>query len=160
MSLPTQSSFDSILPAPFGALGVRVTNDAITEVCFLPPGTPAQPGSTPLAIEAHRQLAAYLRDPMHRFDLPLQPSGSAFQQRVWAAISAIPCGQVRAYGHLAETLGSAARAVGQACGANPFPIIVPCHRVVAQHALGGFAHARSGFLIDTKTWLIQHERRR
>jgi methylated-DNA-[protein]-cysteine S-methyltransferase len=79
---------------------------------------------------------------------------------VWAAIRAIPAGQVRAYGDLARSLGSAARAVGQACGANPFPILVPCHRDVAQHAIGGFAHARGGFLIDTKQWLIQHEQRR
>lgn len=160
MHSPAQSDFDGILPAPFGALGIRLTGDAIAEICFLPPGTAAHPGSVPLAIEAQRQLEAYLHDPTHRFDLPLQAAGSAFQQRVWAAISAIPCGQVRAYGHLAEALGSAARAVGQACGANPFPIIVPCHRVVAQRALGGFAHARGGFLIDTKAWLIQHERRR
>ncbi|MBT0962039.1 methylated-DNA--[protein]-cysteine S-methyltransferase [Denitromonas iodatirespirans] len=160
MSSQTQSSFDGIMLAPFGALGIRVTDDAITEVCFLPPGTVAHASVHPLALEAQRQLDAYLHDPQHRFDLPLHPAGSAFQQRVWAAISAIPCGQVRAYGHLAETLGSAARAVGQACGANPYPIIVPCHRVVAQHALGGFAHSRGGFLLDTKAWLIQHERRR
>ncbi|TVO62730.1 methylated-DNA--[protein]-cysteine S-methyltransferase [Denitromonas ohlonensis] len=152
--------FDSILPAPFGALGLRVDDAALSEICFLPPGTPALPGTHPLAIEAEHQFRAYLASPQHRFDLPLRTAGTDFQQRVWAEIATIAPGELRAYGQLAARLGSAARAVGQACGANPFPVVVPCHRVVAQHALGGFAHAREGFLIDTKQWLIQHEQRR
>ncbi|WP_323002596.1 methylated-DNA--[protein]-cysteine S-methyltransferase [Denitromonas sp.] len=160
MHSATDAPFASILPTPFGALGIALHANALTEIRFLPPGCAPRHGTDPLAIETERQLTAYLADPHHRFDLPCHPAGTAFQQRVWAAIRAIPAGQVRAYGDLARSLGSAARAVGQACGANPFPILVPCHRVVAQHAIGGFAHARGGFLIDTKQWLIQHEQRR
>ncbi len=160
MSAAPDTPFDSILPTPFGALGIRVHGDALAEICFLPPGTPGLAGTLALAREAEHQLRAYLTSPQHRFDLPLQSTGTDFQQRVWAEIAAIAPGELRAYGQLAQRLGSAARAVGQACGANPFPVVVPCHRVVAQHALGGFAHARDGFLIDTKQWLIQHEQRR
>lgn len=160
MPCATDALFASILPTPFGALGIALRGDALTEIRFLPPGSAPRHGTDPLAIETERQLTAYLTDPRHRFDLPCHPAGTAFQQRVWTAISAIPAGQVRAYGDLARALGSAARAVGQACGANPFPILVPCHRVVAQQAIGGFAHARGGFLIDTKQWLIQHEQQR
>ncbi len=149
--------FSTIISAPFGALGVRAGESAIEAIEFLPPGTPSIAPDSALARRAADQLAAYLDDPRSGFDLPLEPAGTAFQRRVWQAISAIPCGAVRAYGEVARELASAARAVGQACGANPYPIVVPCHRVVAQASLGGFAHARGGFLLDTKQWLLVHE---
>lgn len=149
--------FSAVIAAPFGALGVRV-NDAVLEVIeFLPPGTARVAPRNGLAQHAVDQLTAYLANPKSPFDLPLSPAGTDFQRRVWQAISAIPCGTVRAYGQVARDLSSAARAVGQACGANPYPIVVPCHRVVAQGAIGGFAHARGGYLIDTKQWLLAHE---
>ena len=69
----------------------------------------------------------------------------------------VPRGQVVSYGYIAKRLRSAARAVGQACGANPFPPIVPCHRVVSASGLGGFANNTDGFLIATKRWLLTHE---
>jgi len=149
--------FAAIVPAPFGALGIRCNSDALTEIRFLPPGTAARTAEQGLAQRAATQLARWLDDPHAQLDLPLAFTGTAFQQRVWAAIARIPPGEMRRYGELATELGSAARAVGQACGANPFPIIVPCHRVVARHAMGGFAHASAGFLIETKQWLLRHE---
>lgn len=151
------TSYAAILATPFGALGVRLADGAIAEIRFLPPGTAPQPPADPMSREACRQLAAYLADPDAGFDLPLAPAGTAFQQRVWQAIRAIPRGKTRSYGEIARLLGSAARAVGQACGANPYPIVVPCHRVVGSGELGGFAHARAGDLIDTKRWLLAHE---
>jgi methylated-DNA-[protein]-cysteine S-methyltransferase len=72
-------------------------------------------------------------------DLPLNPAGTAFQRRVWAAMQAIPRGRTRSYGDLAHALGSSARAVGTACGANPIPIIIPCHRVTGASGLGGYS---------------------
>jgi methylated-DNA-[protein]-cysteine S-methyltransferase len=72
---------------------------------------------------------------------------------------AIPAGQSATYGARAKRLGTAARAVGQACGANPLPILIPCHRVVAAHGLGGFMHSAAGAPLDVKTWLLAHERR-
>ena len=95
-----------------------------------------------------------------RFDLPLATRGTPFQHRAWQGIRSVPRGEVQTYGQLATRIGSAARAVGQACGANPFPLVTPCHRIVASSGLGGFAKASSGYLIDAKRWLIAHEARR
>ena len=111
-----------------------------------------------MAKEAVRQLRAYLKDPRFQFSLPLQPQGTHFQRRVWAGIAAIPAGATRTYGEVAAAIGSGPRAVGNACGANPYPLVVPCHRVVAAHqGLGGFARQRGGFLLDVKRWLLAHE---
>jgi O-6-methylguanine DNA methyltransferase len=86
---------------------------------------------------------------------PGGPEGTAFQQRVWRALSAIPFGETRSYGELARELGSAARAVGGACGANPIPIIIPCHRVLAANRrLGGFS---GGDGLSSKQQLLAHE---
>jgi methylated-DNA-[protein]-cysteine S-methyltransferase len=105
-------------------------------------------------------LHAYLNDPAFAFDLPLRPAGTPFQRRVWAEIATIPSGETHTYGQLAISLKNAPRAVGQACGANPYPVVVPCHRVVATGGrLGGFARERGGFLLDVKRWLLQHEDR-
>lgn len=149
--------YQAIVAAPGFALGVRCSADDIHEIEFLP----AQPERAPqslLAIETVRQLRAYLATPHFEFTLPLAPAGTVFQRRVWTQISAIPCGQTRCYGDLAEDLHSAARAVGGACGANPYPLVVPCHRVVARGGgLGGFNRERGGLLLDIKRWLLAHE---
>jgi len=153
----TASPYNAIVTAPGFSLGVRCTDDEITAIDFLEP-RPAQAPTTPLAAEAVRQLQAYLNDPAFQFGLPLRPSGTAFQRRVWAQIAAIPNGQTHTYGQLAKALKNAPRAVGQACGANPYPVVVPCHRVVATGGgLGGFARERGGFLLDVKRWLLKHE---
>jgi methylated-DNA-[protein]-cysteine S-methyltransferase len=146
-----------VVPAPFGALGVRVRGDALVEISFLAPGMATVPTRLALAREAVRQFDAYLHDPRIRFDLKLDAAGTEFQKRVWGAMTRIPVGETRTYGDLARELGSAPRAVGQACGANPLPVIVPCHRVVSGTGLGGFAHATDGFLLGVKRWLLAHE---
>lgn len=95
---------------------------------------------TPLLLRARVQLQDYFDGIGTDFDLPLAPIGTAFRQRVWAAMCAIPPGETRSYGDVARTLGSAARAVGQACGANPIPILIPCHRIVgAEGRMGGYS---------------------
>lgn len=155
--MSTAAGYQAIVSAPGFALGVRCTDDEITGIEFLEP-CPAQSPSTPLAVEAVRQLQAYLADPAFVFALPLQPAGTAFQRRVWAEIAAIPLGRVDTYGQLAKNLKNSPRAVGQACGANPHPLIVPCHRVVAaKSGLGGFNRQRGGFLLEVKRWLLRHE---
>lgn len=151
-------AFDAVVAAPGFALGVRCDDAQVSSIEFLPPQAAMAP-RTSIAADAAQQLHAYLDDPDFCFDLPLRPAGTAFQQRVWQAISAIPRGEVRTYGELARPLRSAPRAVGQACGANPYPLVVPCHRVVAAGALGGFAHNRGGWLTDVKRWLLAHEGR-
>ena len=145
------------MPTPFGAFGVRIAEEAVAEIVYLPPETPIIAPASPLAQRVLVQLGAYLDDPEYRFDLPLRSAGTAFQQRVWREISNIPRGKVDQYGALAKRLKSAAQAVGQACGANPFPPIIPCHRVVSAAGIGGFANHRDGYLIAAKRWLLAHE---
>jgi len=140
------------------SIGIRCDDDEITEIAYLEPQAEVKP-ATPLAKEAVRQLRAWLRDPRFEFGLPLAPVGTHFQRRVWQQIAAIPAGRTMSYGEVATAIRSGPRAVGNACGANPYPIVVPCHRVVgANQGLGGFARQRGGFLLDIKKWLLQHER--
>ena len=104
-----------------------------------------------------QQLENYFDNPAVNFSLPLELAGTPFQQRVWLALTRIPFGETLTYGELADSLGSGARAVGNACRHNPVPIVVPCHRVVAAHGLGGYAGSSSGPLLDRKRWLLAHE---
>lgn len=154
-------NYQAVVSAPGFALGVCCSDDEVTRIDFLEP-RPAQAPETALAAETARQLQAYLADPAFVFSLPLQAAGTPFQRRVWEQIAAIPGGQTETYGQLAKNLKNAPRAVGQACGANPYPIVVPCHRVIASGGsgskkLGGFARERGGFLLDVKRWLLTHE---
>lgn len=149
--------YQAVVTAPGFSLGVRCNEDEVTSIDFLEP-QPERPPKTPLAKETVRQLRAYLRNPAHQFTLPLAPFGTHFQRRVWQQIEAIPSGETRSYGEVADSIRSAPRAVGGACGSNPYPLVVPCHRVVATGGgLGGFARERGGFLLDIKRWLLAHE---
>jgi len=140
------------------ALGIRCDDDWITGIDFLPEQEEVAP-QTPLAAEAVRQLRAWRDDPRFAFGLPLRPAGTLFQRRVWATIAAIPFAETRTYGEVAKSLKNAPRAVGQACGANPYPVVVPCHRVVAAGGgLGGFGKQDDGAALDIKRWLLAHER--
>ena len=151
------SCYQAVVAAPGFALGIQCDEDEITAIEFLE-AQPEQAPTSPLAAEAVRQLKAYLADPAFVFGLPLRPAGTIFQRRVWEQIAAIPLGRTETYGHLAKNLNNAPRAVGQACGANPYPLVVPCHRVVATGGgLGGFNRQGGGFLLDVKRWLLRHE---
>lgn len=153
----TESGYDAVLPAPFGALGVRLAGEALAGLDFLPPDTPLRPcGSVAVHRVAH-ELESYYADPRHVWKLNLAPAGTLFRQRVWQALLAIPAGESRTYGDLAHELASSPRAVGQAVGDNPIPIVIPCHRVVAAHGLGGFMHGTDGFPMTVKKWLLHHE---
>jgi methylated-DNA-[protein]-cysteine S-methyltransferase len=156
--------YAAVVSAPGFSLGIHCNEDEITGIEFLEPRAalvPIAPKSL-LAKEAVRQLRAWLKDSRHVFSLPLAPQGTPFQRKVWAGIAAIPVGKTKQYGELAATIGTGPRAVGNACGANPYPVVVPCHRVVAaggaNQGLGGFARQRGGFLLDVKRWLLEHER--
>ena len=149
--------YQAIVAAPTFSVGVRCVEDEILGLDYLEP-RPEMAPTNALAAVAMRQLEAYFIDPEAAFGLPLRPAGTPFQRRVWAEIERIPNRTTRSYGDLARTLRSAPRAVGQACGANPYPLVVPCHRVIAAGgALGGFARNGGGFLLDIKRWLLVHE---
>jgi methylated-DNA-[protein]-cysteine S-methyltransferase len=109
---------------------------------------------SPLLAEAARQLEAYFAGALTDFDLPLRPAGSVFERRVWTGMQAIPYGKTRSYGELAAGIGSAPRAVGGACGKNPIPIVIPCHRVLAKTGLGGYSGAGG---LKTKQTLLALE---
>jgi len=126
----------AVVPSPFGPLTLTQQGDALVAMDW-----GRHPAEAPSALlrTAAEQLEAYFEGRLKRFDLPTAPAGTEFQRRVWAAMTAIPYGETMTYGEIAVALKSAARAVGVACGANPLPIIVPCHRVVAEKGLGGFS---------------------
>jgi methylated-DNA-[protein]-cysteine S-methyltransferase len=150
--------WSAALRAPFAVLGVRTDAGAVTRVSYLPLATRARAPRDPVAERAVRELERYLADPEFRFTVPLAPQGTPFQRRVWDAIAAIPRGESRTYLEIARSVRTAARAVGQACGANRIALIIPCHRVVGTRgALGGFMHRAAGDAIDIKRWLLAHE---
>ncbi len=104
-----------------------------------------------------QQLRQYMIGQRRDFDLPLKPSGTPFQLKVWHQMQDIPCGEVLSYGTVAARLKSSARAVGGACRANPIPLFIPCHRIVAANGIGGFAGDRQGGRVEIKQWLLNHE---
>ena len=136
----------------FGRLGVEETGGAITRLVWN--GRDDGP-LTPLLQEAAAQLRAYDQGNLEQFDLPYRVAGSAFQQQVCDLMFAIPLGETRTYGDIAKELGQPPQPVGQACGANPIPVIIPCHRVLAANGLGGFSGDGG---IETKVALLRHER--
>lgn len=149
----------AVIALPFGRMELRCDAALVRYLAYVAPDTPLAAPATPLGRELEAQLRAYCADPRHRFDLPLAGAGTAFQNRVWRLLRGIPLGRTLTYGAAAQALGSAARAVGQACAANPFAPIVPCHRIVARNGLGGFAHStrEDGYLLQAKRWLLRHE---
>lgn len=142
---------------PFAVLGIVTDQEQLVEIDFLPAETSVLEPQNDLAREVCAQLQAYLADPEFIFELPLQPRGTPYQQKVWQALLKIPAGQSETYGALAKQIGSAPRAIGQACGANPIPVIIPCHRVLGKGGLGGFMNHGDGGPLLIKRWLLEHE---
>jgi len=157
--LPTTASrirAAAVVTAPFGGVAIDSDGTFITGLRFVQ-GADASTASCAVAAEAAEQLIRYFSDARFRFELPLAIRGTPFQRRVWEAIAAIPRGTTRRYGELADLLQVPARAVGQACGDNCLPIVIPCHRVIGADSLGGFSHATGGFSMGVKRWLLEHE---
>jgi methylated-DNA-[protein]-cysteine S-methyltransferase len=151
------SRFQARVATPFAVVGVRTEGNLLAEIVYLPRSTATLAPTNALAERVWAQIEKYVADPEFRFKLPMKQAGTAFQRRVWDALASIPCGQTRTYGDIARLLRSAPRAVGQACGSNYWPLVIPCHRVVAAGGLGGFAHQSGGYLIEVKRWLLLHE---
>ena len=147
--MTARAAFDG----PLGALTLHEAGGVLTRLTW-GQNEGAKPGAaSPLLIEAVRQLAAYFAGRLTQFDLPFD-WGSGFQAQVRRAMAAIPFGDTRTYGDLSRDIGAPAQAIGQACGANPLPILIPCHRVLGAKGLGGFS-AKGG--VETKVWLLRHE---
>jgi methylated-DNA-[protein]-cysteine S-methyltransferase len=142
-------------PITLAEIDGRLARAHIGEPASDPDGCESVADGTGLLGRAAAQLDAYFRGELRAFDLPLAPRGSAFQRRVWQALAEIPYGVTASYREIACRVNGVARAVGRACGANPIPIIIPCHRVLAGNGrLGGFS-APGGR--DTKSFLLELE---
>jgi len=150
--------WDAIVEFPKMKVAVATRDGHVVALKYLPPSVEALAPQNALAERAARQLERYRDDADSPFDLPLLVEGTPLQRGVWNAMCAIPRGRTRTYGEIARELGGEARAVGQACGDNRLPVVIPCHRVVAADGLGGFGHAASGYLLEAKRWLLMHER--
>lgn len=138
--------------SPVGPITVRERDGAIASVHF---GAAQEQRETPILSAAKVQLDAYFFCGLKQFELPLAPVGTAFNRRVWEIIAAIPYGHTLTYGEVARRLGGDARTVGGACGANPIPIIIPCHRVMGQG--GTMVGYSGGNGPETKRFLLQLE---
>jgi len=149
--------FDVTVDFPRMKVAVATRDERVVEIRYLPLSSKVISPRNPLAERAAAQLSAYLADPDTKFDLPLAIEGTPFQRRLWQALCEIPRGRTRTYGELARELQGEARAVGQACGDNRLPVVIPCHRVVAADGIGGFAHSTGGYLLEAKRWLLAHE---
>jgi len=130
----------------------------ISKIDYLPPDTALIPPGNALAQAFSTQCVQYFNNASSIFDVPLKPTGTIHQQKVWNATLSIETGKTITYGEIAKRIKSGARAVGTACGANPYPLVTPCHRVVSAQGLGGFMKEDSpGFYRQIKIWLLKHE---
>lgn len=141
----------ALLGTPVGPLTLVEQDGAIVALDWDASGGEAE---TDVLHDALAQLDAYFKGAVDGFTVPLRPRGSTFQQRFYAALCAIPYGETRTYGDLASELGVSAQAIGQACGANPIAILIPCHRVLGATGLGGFSGAGG---VEAKVALLKLE---
>src|SRR6185369_1211811 len=153
--------WEAVVEFPKMKVDIATRDERVVGIRYLPLSEASRDPENELAERAVRQLERYRADADAKFDLPLLIEGTEFQRRVWDAMCAIPRGRTLTYGELARKLEGTGfdvpRAVGQACGDNKLPIVIPCHRVVAAHGVGGFSHTTSGYLIEAKRWLLMHE---
>lgn len=149
-----------VVESPIGNLVVYGDEKAVTGIDL--PGNPepeGPPTETRILAHARKELKEYFAGKRTQFSIPLRSKGTAFQEAVWSAMQQIPFGETVSYGDLALAAGSpgAARAVGQANRHNPFPIVVPCHRIIAADgSIGGYMGVKQGDE-GMKAWLLRHE---
>ena len=144
---------DTTLASPLGPIRLVERDGHITRLSW-GEKFPENSELTDLTREAAAQIRAYFDGRLTRFDLPLNPDGDTLRQAVMAEMQAIPFGETRTYGDISKAVNAPAQAVGQACGANPIPLIIPCHRVVGSTGLGGFSGPNG---VEDKVILLRHE---
>lgn len=143
-----------LMDSPIGPLLLVEDGGQMAEIRFAEGDEPDR-DKTPLLTRARSQIEEYFAGRRKKFDLPLVPARTGFQQRVRETMISIPWGQTLSYGEIAHIAGGAPRAVGQACGANMLPLVVPCHRVLAATGIGGYSGAKG---LDTKRFLLTLEK--
>jgi methylated-DNA-[protein]-cysteine S-methyltransferase len=150
-------SFHAKYATPFAVLGIRTLGERVIDIEYLPRGVATLAPLNKLAERACREIERYLDDPEYSPKIPFEYSGTAFQCKVWRAISTIPAGRTLSYIDVARSLRTAPRPVGGACGANRIPIVIPCHRVVSTTGIGGFMRGKGSDALAIKRWLLRHE---
>lgn len=145
--------YKAIIQTPIGKLGISTSGQLLTRLDFLADDTVLMASHEGIIDSIVNQLNQYFQCPSFQFNIPYQLQGSPFQNRVWQTLSKLPLQKTVSYGTLAKKLKTGARAIGNACRANPLPIVIPCHRVIAQGNLGGY----KGKKISIKKWLLTHE---
>lgn len=150
------------ISSPLGSITLEAADGALVSLAITPELAPTtERAPDPALDQAASWLQDYFAGRAESLEaLPLASGGTVFQRRVWQALAAIPYGRTRTYGDIASELGSSPRAVGGACRANPLPILVPCHRVVAASGLGGYAGRTDGTWFAIKARLLRHEQER
>ncbi|HZV61026.1 MAG TPA: methylated-DNA--[protein]-cysteine S-methyltransferase [Methylophilaceae bacterium] len=151
-----EKAFEAIVPAPFGAIGIRAQDDYLVGVELIPEPIPEKLPAEPFVQQIANQVREYLSNPAASLRIPYAVKGTHFQKRVWQAIVSIPSGQTLSYSQLAQKVGSGPRAVANVCGANQVPLFIPCHRVVSKNGIGGFMQGNEHGL-KVKRWLLAHE---
>ena len=146
----------AVIESPVGRLKISIEQNCLSSITLNSSLALSAP-LTRMGKRVESQIRDYFRSAGNSFQIPILPKGTEFQTRIWLALVDIPPGKVMTYGELAKKLGTSARAVGNACRRNPTPIVVPCHRVVAQNGLGGFAGDTEGVLTSIKSKLLAHE---
>lgn len=147
------------IDTPAGPITLQTKNNTLISLSFTATALPQTAANNPFIKTVQKEIAEWFRDPEFIFTVPLAPKGTPFQQKIWTALRQIPCGETRTYGELAAQLGTSARAVGNACRANPIALIIPCHRVVAKTGLGGYAGTISGRNMIIKSTLLEMEKK-
>ncbi|SHM47067.1 methylated-DNA--[protein]-cysteine S-methyltransferase [Roseibium suaedae] len=145
---------EALIQTMVGPLCLQETDGQITRLSWSRQQDAGPEAPTALLKEAIAQLKAYFEGRLTSFDLPLAPKGGELNQAVFLAMLDIPFGETRTYGEIARQIGSAAQPVGQACGANPIPVIIPCHRILSAQGLGGYSGSGG---LDTKIALLKLE---
>lgn len=144
------STYERSLSSPVGQLTIVASESGVMSLDW----RQGRMDDTPLLRQTVEQVEEYFAGDRQDFTIPIRLRVSPFQQSVCAAMAAIPFGETRTYGDLAKQLGVPAQAIGQGCGGNPLPIIIPCHRVLGANGLGGFSGAGG---VETKVALLRHE---
>jgi methylated-DNA-[protein]-cysteine S-methyltransferase len=146
-----------VVPCALGWVIADLADDRVVSLTIVEERPAAAEAVGPLATRLRDALDAYFQSGRWPVDLPIAPRGTTFQRRVWRVLRRIPPGHTRSYGDIAGELGTSARAVGNACRANPLLLLIPCHRVVAAHGRGGFGGHTEGRWPAMKEWLLVHE---
>jgi len=150
--------YDAFYESPVGRLGIRLQDDCLAEISWLRQKAYAasrQQTPAPILRVVTDTLDAYFSSVTVSSAFEFSLAGTKFQKRVWQALQEIPSGTVKTYGELAKELGTSSRAIGQACKRNPISILIPCHRIVASHGIGGYMGDPRK--VHIKHWLLQHE---